>query len=134
MELQVGVKILLKNKDGKYLVLLRSAKKYPEMGAKWGIPGGRINPGSSLIENLKREVMEETGLEIVGEPKLITAQDILKIAGRHIVRLTYVGLADGDVKLSDEHIEYQWLSLEEIAKIEPLDRYFQEVLTRFNLE
>ena len=134
MELQVGVKILLKNKDGKYLVVRRSAEKYPEVGAKWDIVGGRINTGVSLLENLKREVLEETGLEIKYEPKLITAQDILRVEGRHIVRLTYTGFADGEVKLSDEHSDYQWLSLEEIAKLEPLDKYFKEVLTKFDLE
>lgn len=132
MELQVGVKILLKNKDGKYLVICRSAEKYPEMGPKWGIAGGRINLGFSLMENLAREVLEETGLEITGEPKLITAQDILKIAGKHIVRLTYLGFADGEVKLSDEHTEYKWLSLEEISKLEPIDKYFKEVLLSLN--
>jgi ADP-ribose pyrophosphatase YjhB (NUDIX family) len=79
MDLQVGVKILLKNKEGKCLVACRSAEKYPEVGAKWDIVGGRITPGIPLIENLKREVREETGLEIIYEPKLITAQDILRI-------------------------------------------------------
>ncbi len=131
MELQVGVKILLENKDGKYLIVRRSAEKYPEVGPKWDIVGGRINPGASLIENLKREVVEETGLDITGEPKLITAQDILRIAGKHIVRLTYIGEADGEVSLSDEHDDYKWLSLEDISKLEPMDTYFKEVLKKF---
>ena len=132
MELQVGVKILLKNKDGKYLVMLRSAEKYPEAGAKWEIAGGRIDPGTSLIENLRREVMEETGLSITGEQKLITAQDILK-PHKHIVRLTYSGFADGEVKLSDEHIEYKWLTLQEIYKLEPIDTYTKESLAHLGL-
>ena len=131
MELQVGVKILLENKDSKYLIVRRSAEKYPEVGPKWDIVGGRINPGASLIENLKREVVEETGLDITGEPKLITAQDILRIAGKHIVRLTYIGEADGEVSLSDEHDDYKWLSLEDISKLEPMDTYFKEVLKKF---
>jgi len=132
MDLQVGVKILLKNEGGKYLVVRRSAEKYPEVGAKWDIVGGRINAGFSLLENLKREVLEETGLEIKDEPKLITAQDILK-TDKHVVRLTYLGLADGEVKLSDEHSEYGWFSLEEILKLEPMDKYFKEVLLKFDL-
>lgn len=132
MELQVGVKILLKNKDGKYLIVQRSVKKYPEVGAKWDIIGGRINTGASLVENLKREVMEETSLEIKNEPKLITAQDILKI-DKHVIRLTYTGFADGEVKLSDEHTDYKWLFLEEIKNLEPMDKYFKEVLSNFNL-
>jgi 8-oxo-dGTP diphosphatase len=132
IQLQVGVKILLKNKDGKYLVVCRSAEKYPEVGAKWDIVGGRIDPGTNLLENLKREVMEETGLEIKYEPKLITAQDILR-PHKHIVRLTYTGFADGEVKLSDEHTEYKWLSLEEISKIENIDSYLKDALAHFDL-
>ena len=38
----------------------------------WCAPGGGANPGTSLPENLQREVMEETGLTIaVGAPALI---------------------------------------------------------------
>src|SRR3990167_9057908 len=109
MELQVGVKILLKNKDGRYLVVRRSPEKYPEVGPKWDFVGGRINLGISLIENLRREVKEETGLEIIGEPKLISAQDILRLEGKHIVRLTYSGEAEGEVVISDEHSDFKWL-------------------------
>jgi 8-oxo-dGTP diphosphatase len=128
MELQVGVKILLKNKEGKYLVVCRSAEKYPEVGVQWEIPGGRIDKGTGLFENLKREVLEETGLEISDEPKLVTAQDILK-TDKHVVRLTYIGEANGVVKLSEEHSEYKWLTLAEIKVLEPMDRYFKEVLS-----
>lgn len=134
MELQVGVKILLKNKDGKYLVICRSPIKYPEVGAKWDIVGGRIDPGSTLMDNLKREVLEETGLEIIGEPRIIAAQDILKPnATKHVVRITYVGRADGEVKLSEEHGEHRWLKLEEIYKLEPMDSYFKALFDNFDL-
>lgn len=128
----MGVKILLKNKDGKYLAVLRNPEMYLKVGKQWEVPGGRIIPGAPLMENLRREVKEETGLEIRYEPKLITAQDILK-EGKHIVRLTYIGFADGEVKLSEEHTEYQWLSLEEIARLEPIDKYLKEVLAHFDL-
>lgn len=133
MELQVGVKILLKNLQGQYLMICRSAVKYLEVGARWEIPGGRIDKGSSLLENLKREVMEETGLEIAGEPQLITAQDILNI-DKHVVRLTYRGEASGEVKLSDEHSDFKWLTLEEIKSLEPIDKYLKEVLEKFDLK
>ena len=132
MELQVGVKILLKNAEGKYLVVCRNPEKYPEVGAKWDIIGGRILPGSGLLENLRREIMEEAGLEIKYEPRLITAQDIIK-KDKHVVRLTYVGLAEGEVKLSEEHSEYRWLTIPEISALEPMDSYFKDVLARFDL-
>lgn len=127
MELRVGVKILLRNKEGKYLILCRSEEKYPEVGKKWDIPGGRIDAGVSLLENLKREVTEETGLQVESEPKLLAAQDIIK-KDKHVVRLTYAGEANGEAKLSDEHTDLKWLTLEEISKIPMLDRYLKEVL------
>lgn len=132
MELKVGVKILLRNGEGKFLVLRRSKIKYAEVGTEWDIAGGRIEAGDTLLDNLKREVKEETGLEIKYEPRLVTAQDIFK-KDKHVVRLTYVGMADGDVVLSEEHTEHKWLSLEEISKLEPMDSYFKEILSKFDL-
>lgn len=130
MELRVGVKILLKNREGKYLVLRRSALKYPDVGSEWDITGGRINAGETLLENLKREVQEETGLNIIGGPELIYAQDILRIKDKHVVRLTYIGEAQGGVVLSDEHDEYKWVTKGELATLEPMDRYFKEVINK----
>jgi len=127
MDLQVGVKILIKNAEGKYLLLFCSAEKYPEVGAKWDIVGGRIDKGSSLMENLKREVFEESGLELAGEPKLIAAQDILK-SDKHVVRLTYTGEAKGDIVLSDEHSQYKWFTIGELQDLESLDRYVQQIV------
>ena len=128
MELQVGVKALLKNKDGKYLLVRRSSDKYPEVGAKRDIVGGRIEPGSTLLENLKREVREEVNLDLVEEPKLIAAQDILRSPEKHVVRLTYVGEIDGEPQLDNDHTEFKWFTLEEMKGSENLDDYFSELL------
>ncbi len=131
MELKVGVKIILRNKDGKHLVLRRSAEKYPEAGLDlWDIAGGRIEPGSTLIDNLKREIKEETGLDLIGEPDLIHAQDILRVTGKHVVRLTYIGDGDGEIVLSDEHDDYKWLTIDELVQLEGLDNYLKEVLEK----
>src|SRR3989344_8385178 len=129
MELQVGVKILLNNEEGKYLLLRRSKKKYPEVMDIWDIPGGRIDPGVSLLENLKREMREEIELELKAEPKLIAAQDIMRITGRHVVRLTYLGTIEGRPTLdAEENDEYKWFSRGELEEIQGLDRYLKELL------
>jgi len=128
--LQVGVKILLENKQGKYLLVRRSAKKYPEAGTRWDIVGGRIMPGEPLLESLRREIKEETQLDYVGEPKLIAAQDILRVPGKHVVRLTYIGKAGGEVKLDEENDMFQWVTRKEMDTIEPMDIYVKELLER----
>ncbi len=129
MELQVGVKALLR-KEGKYLLLRRSPDKYPEAGAIWDIVGGRIDPGSTLIENLKREIKEETNLELDDEPKLIAAQDILRVPGKHVVRLTYTAHIDGKPQLDGDHTEFKWFTGTELKNLENLDSYFKELLTK----
>jgi len=128
MELQVGVKILLKNSEGKYLLIRRSASKYREVEHKWDIPGGRINAGATLLDNLAREVDEETGLQLSSAPRLVGAQDIVPTTEKHIVRLTYLGEADGDIRLSEEHNGYRWVTLEELRVFENLDRYLRKLL------
>ncbi len=127
--LQVGVKVLLKNSEGKYLLVRRNPKKYPEVGPKWDIVGGRIDPGSPLLDNLKREVKEETNLDLSIEPKLVAAQDILRVEGRHVVRLSYIGEIEGSPQLDDDHLEFKWFTGEEIKSLseEELDIYFKEL-------
>lgn len=127
MNLQVGVKILLKNHEDKYLVLLRSMEKYQDIGQRWDIPGGRIDIGVSLFENLKREVLEETSLVLKEEPVLCGAQDILN-PDKHVVRLTYRGNATGEVVLSDEHTEFKWLTLEELKELHNFDPYAKDII------
>lgn len=132
MELQVGVKILLRNKEGKYLLIKRSPIKYPNASGTWDIAGGRIEPGSTLLDNLKREVGEETSLELIDEPKLLGAQDILRVPGKHVVRLTYTGTAEGQVKLDEkENTEFKWLSINEIKKVSDLCIYLKELLDKY---
>jgi len=127
--LQVGVKVLLKNADGKILILKRSEEKYGKMSGSWDIVGGRIDPGTGLIENLKREVKEETQLEISSEPKLIAAQDIL-LPERHVVRLTYVAHANGEPVLDlSENGEYRWVTFDELTTMDDLDVFIKKLIT-----
>lgn len=129
IKLQVGVKVLIKNSEGKFLFMHRNPAKYPEMSDTWDFPGGRINPGSSLLENLQREVQEETGMQLEQNPRLIAAQDIFPDGGgRHIVRLTYVGQASGEPQLSEEHDQSQWFDLEEVQDLPGLDKHLRKLL------
>jgi 8-oxo-dGTP pyrophosphatase MutT (NUDIX family) len=60
---------------GRYLYLMRNDPKHP--GA-WGLPGGRIEPGETLIDAIQRECYEELGsmpeyLRLVPLEKFTTA-------------------------------------------------------------
>lgn len=130
IELQVGVKILLRNKDGEFLLIRRSSTKYPDVGPLWDIPGGRIDAGFPLFDNLKREVKEETQLDIIGEPHLIAAQDIFVASRKHVVRLTYTGYANGTPFLNEENTEWKWFTSDEIKRLPDLDGYVKDLIHR----
>ncbi|NTV44876.1 MAG: NUDIX domain-containing protein [Candidatus Yonathbacteria bacterium] len=130
--LQVGVKIFLRNPEGKYLLVQRSSEKYKNARGHWDIVGGRIDPGSPLVENLRREVHEETGLDITSEPILIHAQDImLPERDLHVIRLTYVGNTSGEPVLDTmENISYTWISPSEIRDHDDLDIFVNDVIEK----
>lgn len=129
MLLEVGVKALIKNPQGKYLILKR-LNPYPgEKESRWDAPGGRINIGETLFDALRREIKEETDLKMVGAPQIINAQDILRVKTKHTVRLTFTTKASGKVKMNpEEHSEYKWLSLSDLKKLH-CDMYLTPVLS-----
>jgi ADP-ribose pyrophosphatase YjhB (NUDIX family) len=131
IKLQVGVKIFLKNSDNKYLLVKRSLQKYKGVKGSWDIVGGRIDPGSILLDNLAREVYEETQLEIKSKPILLYAQDIIPNEEKHIIRLTYKGETDGEPILDmEENLEYKWLTINEMKNQPDLDIYIKEILDK----
>jgi 8-oxo-dGTP diphosphatase len=130
MKLQVGVKVLIKNAEGKYLLLQRAAAMDNETEAHWDIPGGRIKPEEPLLEALAREVTEETGLNLTGTPHLLSAQDIFVPSKElHVVRLTYIVDGNGEATVSHEHQNVQWATLHEALGIN-LDPYLRGILSQ----
>ncbi len=133
MDLKVGVKVCLKNKKGKYLLLRRNDKKYTNIPSKgtWDVIGGKIVVGTSLYENLKREIKEETGAKWEGKIILLHAQDVIIPNEMHVVRLTYFSelTEDLDINLDkSENVEYGWFSLQELKELAALDRFVKEVV------
>jgi len=130
MNLQVGVKALIKNSKDEYLFMRRSTILATDISEpSWDIPGGRIEPDEYLPEALKREVQEEVGYEIQSTPVLVAAQDIFVPAKElHVVRLTYTLKEDiSSISLSDEHEEYVWVHESQLETVNA-EPYLAEVL------
>jgi 8-oxo-dGTP diphosphatase len=130
LKLQVGVKLLLENKDGKFLLLRKNGEVYKTRNYL-DMPGGRIDMGSSLMDNLKREIKEEIGVELHAQPELIFAQDIIKPEkGIHVVRLVYKAKEEniGEIILDGDHLEYVWMEMKDMKGNSELDTYLLDVL------
>ncbi len=85
-------------------------------GHHWGFPKGRKNPGEAALQAAKRELFEETGLQVV---KLLCEEPLVEsYQFRHRRRLQhkkvcyYIAQVEGEVKLQPEEIrEGKWLPL-----------------------
>lgn len=56
-------------RDGTAFVHLRGPDR-SFLPSCWDIPGGHVEPGETLLEALTREVDEETGWQVTGQPTL----------------------------------------------------------------
>lgn len=104
-------------KDGRLLVV----NAYPgQQSDLWALPGGGVEPGRSLPENLIREVAEETGLAIeVGAPFLVNEFHD-PVSGFHQVDLFFrASLSGGDaLRLEDPEgvvNRARWVTRNELA-------------------
>jgi len=58
-------------RDGRVFLVKRPKEKID--GGKWEFPGGKVEPGESLLSALKRELKEELGIEVLSaKPYLST--------------------------------------------------------------
>ncbi len=111
----IGVKAIIEN-NGEILLIRRSEKyRKDNIDGIWDIPGGRINFGEEPIEGLKRELLEETGLEINEVKRILDASTVFKDDETHIVRITYLCTVKNQrLKLSGEHTESLWVEPKKI--------------------
>jgi 8-oxo-dGTP pyrophosphatase MutT (NUDIX family) len=116
------------NRNGKVLTL-----DDPEIGIDF--PGGKIQVGETdFSKSLKREVREETGLEItVGRP--FVTWEIQMFNHYKGNRLFLVGYAcsyvSGEVKISSEHTGFKWVSKSTYKKIESNTEHFKALSKYF---
>ncbi len=106
-EVVVGV-LIYNNKNE---IFLAKCSKWKN---KWVVPGGHLEYGETLDNCVKREVKEETDLDIT-KIKLISTQESVFSKEfhekRHMIFLDFAAKArTNDIKLNKELQEYKWIS------------------------
>lgn len=92
---------------GRYLYLLRDDQKHP--GA-WGLPGGKIESGETLLGGMERECTEELGFFPVYE-RLVPLERFTSADGAFEYN-TWVCVISNEFQpvLNHEHLGYAWIS------------------------
>lgn len=112
-------KIALKGiivREDKILVAKRALTD--KIGAgNWEVIGGKLEFGEDTETCLRREVKEEVNLEIDIEG-IIYAKNVVIDEETQMFLVVYLcNYRDGEVKLSDEHTDFKWVSKEELREI-----------------
>jgi 8-oxo-dGTP diphosphatase len=114
----VAVTAMIRNGDGKYLLLKRGEHEiaYPGM---FVFPGGKVEDNQTVDEALATEVKEETGLTMRPGKILIKDGSFVRPDRQTVKVFSYlVGVeADQPVRISEDFTEYRWLAPEEVKRV-----------------
>ncbi|MCK4589387.1 MAG: NUDIX domain-containing protein [Nanoarchaeota archaeon] len=112
-------------KDNKLLLVKRQPHDIQNPNI-WELPGGRLNPGENPHQGLKREIKEETNLDIkINQP--LNIQHFTRKDGQIITMIIFVCQAlTNEIKLSSEHAAHQWVPLKQ-AKDHLAEFFHKEV-------
>ncbi|WP_259781120.1 NUDIX hydrolase [Aestuariispira ectoiniformans] len=110
----VGVVVL---KDDHVLLIKRG--KAPEKG-KWSLPGGRQELAEPIRHTARREVREETSVEIT-DPQLLDVVDSIHALPDGEIEFQYTLVdfwaewLDGTPVAGDDAVDAQWFPLDEVG-------------------
>ena len=114
---------LIFNPEGKLLLV-----KTHKWKGKYTIPGGHVELGEGLLDALKREILEETGLELI-KSKFLCYQEFIYDESfyekRHFIFFDFICYVNnGQVQLNNEAQEFVWVDIKE-AYSYPIDSYLR---------
>lgn len=110
--------IFYKGGEGTKVLLINRGEE-PFKG-KWAFPGGFLEMNEEIIDAAKRELKEETGLEIETLEQLHTFGTIGRDPRGRTVSIIHYGFTDGanlDVKGGDDASKAQWFSIDDIPDL-----------------
>ena len=117
----VAVGAVIEDEKGRLLLV----KHVPERGGywqgRWICPGGRLNPGESIARGIRREVQEETGLEIELVRALPPFERIAPEVGLHVIYIDYLARPSGGgpLRVGSDVGEALWVSRDELPRLWP---------------
>lgn len=116
---RIAAKAVIVNEKNEVLIV-REANTYQEgtNAGRYLLPGGRIEIGEHYFDGLKREVLEETGLEIAIKEPLFVSEwfPVIKGVKNQIIGIFFACKPlTSSITLSLEHDLYVWVEQTRLA-------------------
>jgi len=119
--IMVAVGAVIWDEKGRILLVKHRLRKGGYWQGKWICPGGKLERGETIEEGIKREVKEETNLEIKLVTPLAPFERIVKSGNRvklHVIYIDYIARkVKGRLRPDSDVGEARWVSRAEIQKI-----------------
>ena len=108
------VRLIIMDGERRALLLQRAAGTYG--GGGWCLPGGKIDYGLTVEETIRKELKEETALDLESF-RFLFYQDSLppEDGGMHCLNLYFECSVRGSVQLNHESSAYAWVTGAEAA-------------------
>ena len=106
--------------DGNKVLLLKRSGYVKKFANDWDLPGGHLKQNESLVKGLKREVREETGVEI---------EDPVFFKNIENIHFFVANYNFQEIKLSDEHTEYKFFEKDELNLKEKFQKVAYEAMS-----
>jgi ADP-ribose pyrophosphatase YjhB (NUDIX family) len=120
-EIMVAVGAVIVDNDDRVLLVKHKPERKGFWQGKWICPGGKLEIGERIEEGVKREVREETNLEIRLTTPLVPFERIVSTNGGtelHVVYIDYLAEKDvGDLRPDSDVGEARWIHRSDISKI-----------------
>ncbi|MFX1512155.1 MAG: NUDIX domain-containing protein [Promethearchaeota archaeon] len=104
----------------KQLLIIRRSPSSKIDPHKWEIPKGKVRSSEDQREALKREVLEEIGLDVLIDenPLFSRSFTLLGFQIRLYVYLIHSLKLDPEIQLSHEHVDHTWITDDEISEFD----------------
>jgi 8-oxo-dGTP diphosphatase len=111
------VEAIIKDKDGKILLLKRSSSNKFFVG-KWQLPGGKVDFGEDIQRAIKREIYEETGRKYssLRLEKVFSLTEKFNGEKNNVFLMVFLGKFKGKISLSCEHSQAKFFTMKSIKK------------------
>ena len=117
MQRKAQIVILEKGSPIPSVLLLKTNR---QRGGFWQNVTGSVEDHESFLEGAKRELWEETGIQMHSLQELNLSFEFMDRWGREVEEKVYLGLLDkapAKIKLqAEEHDEYKWLTVDNVSE------------------